>query len=218
MLVQLANREPFGPFEYHRTNNEETYWVRSYGVPRYDDQKQFIGYRGVAQDVSLEMAARRAEAQTLAELDMSECLLRGTIDCFPTAVSVFNNEQRLVFANAHYYALLDLPLSQVPIGTKFADIIALLTDRGEMFGDDVVERQVALVRSGQVTRHQRTKPNGVRIEVVITPLPNGGFIKTYTDITSSVELKAKLDAVSRELASERAKRQASELELQRMGA
>ena len=106
----------------------------------------------------------------------------------------------------------------MPIGTKYADIIAFLADRGEMYGDEAVERQLAIVQSGQATRHQRTRPNGVRIEVVITPLPCGGFIKTYADVTNSVELKARLDAVSRELALERTKRQASELELQRMGA
>ena len=216
---QLNNREPFGPFEYQRTHEGQTYWVRTLGTPGYDERGEFWGYQGVAQDVTSEMHARIAGEQWRLELVNSDAVLRATIDCFPVAVSVFDSDHRMEFANAHFYSLLGLSRDSIGVGTLFSDIIVLLARRGEIYGGDVeraVEERVGLITSGVMHCHQRTRPNGVRLKITTIPLPNGGFVRTHADITENTELSNRLERATAELQRQKVIAEASSLEIDRL--
>jgi diguanylate cyclase (GGDEF)-like protein/PAS domain S-box-containing protein len=114
-------------------------------------------------------------------------ILRTIIDNFPGAISLFDADLKLLACNAQFKTLLDLPthLFARP-ALNFEDIIRYNTERGEYGSGDVEERVAAIVaraRDFQPHHLERARPNGTVLEVRGTPLPGGGFVTTYTDIT-----------------------------------
>lgn len=199
---QLAEQEPFGPIEYRRIQNGKLFWMRTRGIPVFDDDGSFTGYRGVAIDISSEMEDRVARDEATAKAVKHLEILSATVNSFPGAISVYGAELTLAIANAQYYELLDLPPAKFPIGARYEDLLHFLVERGELAGgepDEMIAQHLDLARSGEATSFCRTRPNGNRIEIVHVPLPGGGFVRTYADITSSLELVWRLEAAQREL-------------------
>jgi len=66
-FATLEHRQPFKNFTYFRTDREgERIWVSITGKPLFDDAGTFLGYRGIARDVTPEMQEHdklRTEAQ-----------------------------------------------------------------------------------------------------------------------------------------------------------
>ena len=82
---------------------------------------------------------------------------------------------------------------------SFEDYIRYLTARGE-FGDADPEAELARLRArfGDHYSFERTRPDGTIIEVRHNPMPEGGFVLIYSDITerkrSEVGIRAARDA------------------------
>src|SRR6185436_6075719 len=80
----------------------------------------------------------------------------------------------------------------------FADYIQYLADRGE-YGPDPEDHVAHLLTLGsQPAAFERTRPSGRIIEVRSNPVPSGGFVVIYSDITerkrSEQEIRAARDA------------------------
>lgn len=199
-LLEQCRR--FGPVEFRRVDGDCTYWIRTAGDPLFDSEGAFLGYRGVGCEFSDEMEIREGKSRTEGQVVEKLAMLSATIAAFPCAVSVFDGEQRLAFANADYYAIFDLPVGRFPAGTHLQLIFAYLAERGEFRGGeqrDLVDRHMAIIESGAPHSFQRTRPNGRRIEIKGVPLADGGFLRTYVDVTERIELQWRLDARNRDL-------------------
>jgi PAS domain S-box-containing protein len=84
----LDARQPFRGFEYQRTLPDgTTTWFSISGVPLFDSQGNFSGYRGTARDIS---AARRAEETQRQDFDF----LNGIVDNIPIALHLKSVEGR----------------------------------------------------------------------------------------------------------------------------
>ncbi|WP_319826142.1 ATP-binding protein [Thalassovita sp.] len=70
MLAAMENREPFRNFIYRTSEQyDQTQWIRTSGKPVFDQDGAFVGYRGVASDITplytaLKEAERADEAKT----------------------------------------------------------------------------------------------------------------------------------------------------------
>ena len=198
---KMKAREPFGPIEYQRIQDGKPFWMSTCGMPVFDESGTLVAYRGVAYDISSEVLQRERLSDCQAQVDQTMEILGATIDCFPEAVSVFDVELKLVVANSKYYALLDIPMAQFPVGSSYLSILQFLGNRGELRGgevNEIIEKHMAIVQSGEISTFQRTRPNGICIEAVSVPLPGGGFVHTYTDVTAVSELRWKMQAMQRE--------------------
>ena len=204
--IQLINskmkaREPFGPIEYQRIQDGKPFWLSTCGMPVFDESGTLVAYRGVAYDISSEVLQRERLSNCQAQVDQTMEILGATIDCFPEAVSVFDAELKLVVAKSKYYALLDIPMAQFPVGSSYSSILQFLGNRGELRGgevNEIIDKHMAIVQSGEISTFQRTRPNGLCIEAVSVPLPGGGFVHTHTDVTAVSEMRWKLQAMQRE--------------------
>lgn len=99
-----------------------------------------------------------------------------------------------VFANAAYFEILDLPRDMGQPGiTTAADIFRYNAKRGE-YGlgeiEDLVAERIRLAKLGEAHKFERTRPDGRVIEVAGNPLPEGGFVTTFTDITDQKRIEA----------------------------
>jgi signal transduction histidine kinase len=119
------------------------------------------------------------------------------------ALSIYDNELNLVVCNRRFREMFDLPDALVSPGASFEDTIRYLSERGE-YGDEADDDQVVQQRVEQALAFaphylERTRPNGQRISIEGSPLPQGGWVAVYTDITRIKKQEELLRARSEEL-------------------
>lgn len=118
---------------------------------------------------------------------MQHDVLQSIIDHLPSAVSMFDAELQMVACNRQLRTLLDFPdhLFEPELPSLY-DLALFNARRGE-YGEgepgqlarNICERALSM----QAHVFERARPNGVVLEVRGTPLPGGGFVTIYTDIT-----------------------------------
>lgn len=114
-------------------------------------------------------------------------LLQALLENIPGGVSVFDKNLRLVLHNDEVVRLLDIPPELAATGTTFESVIRLNAERGD-YGPVDVEEMVR--RMTELARHpthhvvERIRPDGTAIEIRGAPMPDGGFVSIYTDVTA----------------------------------
>ncbi|MDO8606669.1 MAG: PAS-domain containing protein [Phaeospirillum sp.] len=109
------------------------------------------------------------------------------VEEFGQGFTVFDRDLNLILCNNRFLELLEFPADLVHSGTVFADFIRFNAARGEYGPGDVeelVSGRVEKARNVSLHSFERERPDGTIIEVRGTPLPGGGFVTTYTDITT----------------------------------
>ncbi|HAT85091.1 MAG TPA: hypothetical protein DCS30_03460 [Rhizobiales bacterium] len=144
--------------------------------------------------------ARRAMA------DVS--LLNSIFEYFPGGLSYFDGDLTLKMANKDFYHLLDLPEDQLKVGCTFEDIIRFNAERGE-YGtcnkDEQVSKRVKLARNPVPHELKRKTSSGRVLDIRGIPLPSGGFLTTYLDVTEQENTLSELQTKRQEslIATER---------------
>ncbi|MGQ0652781.1 MAG: PAS domain S-box protein [Betaproteobacteria bacterium] len=150
--------------------------------------RDFPGLLGVIVDVT---ARREAEDA----LRSSKLLLEQVFDNMDQGISVADGSLRMVAMNRRFRELLDFPESLCQPNTPFERFIRYNAERGEYGPGDVEEQvrtRVELARSPRAHRFTRRRPDGTVIEVRGVPLPEGGFVTVYTDITERFDSDERL--------------------------
>ena len=101
------------------------------------------------------------------------------------ADQAFDRDRKLAAWNRNFQDILDLPDDAVRVGLPFDDYIRGLAERGEYGSDAAADEQIARLTAllGQANRSERTRPNGRVIDIRHNPIPGGGFVVIYADIT-----------------------------------
>jgi signal transduction histidine kinase len=114
-------------------------------------------------------------------------LLQSIIDHLPSGVTMFDAGQRLVAYNQQARILLDFPDELFSRGMPTLYDLALYNARRGEYGPGDPEQQARAVseRAHKQQAHvfERQRPDGTVIEIRGTPLPTGGFVSIYTDVT-----------------------------------
>jgi diguanylate cyclase (GGDEF)-like protein/PAS domain S-box-containing protein len=114
-------------------------------------------------------------------------ILQALLDYLPSGVTLVGSDLEMIACNAKFKELLDFPeelfvdgLASLP---KLVHFNAMRGDYGP--GDPEKITAAAVERARKMEPHvfERTRPNGVVLEVRGTPLPGGGFLTIYADIT-----------------------------------
>jgi CheY-like chemotaxis protein len=119
---------------------------------------------------------------------------------------MFDESLHLAAWNKNFQELLDLPNDFFAEPHDFETYIRFLTGRGEFGADADPEAELARLRPrfGDHYSFERTRPDGRIIEVRHNPMPDGGFVLIYGDITerkqSEEEIRAARDAAEAALA------------------
>ncbi|MBW7901917.1 MAG: PAS-domain containing protein [Rhodocyclaceae bacterium] len=114
-------------------------------------------------------------------------VLKTIIDNFPGGISLFDGSLRLVASNAPFQTLLDFPDALMQRETVcFEDLVRFNIARGE-YGPGDPQEQIAVfmarARDPQLHKMERTRPNGRTLEIIGAPIPDGGFVTIYIDVT-----------------------------------
>ncbi|MBS8261158.1 response regulator [Roseibium polysiphoniae] len=124
-----------------------------------------------------------------AAIQYNRDLLQTALDQVRQGIGVFDRDLRLICWNRQFRDLLGLPSEYGQVGTTLDTIIRHNAVRGE-HGDGPVEAIVAdrleKLVVVQETFQERMTSSGLVLEVRISPMPDGGIVTTYTDITERV--------------------------------
>ncbi len=121
------------------------------------------------------------------ELRFNRQMLLTTLENIAQGVSVVDADMRLVTWNRPYQAMFGYPDSMLYVGRPVADLIRWNAERGEMGAGDAasqIERRLAHLRAGTPHVFERVRANGQVIEMRGQPLPDGGYVTTYSDVTA----------------------------------
>ena len=120
------------------------------------------------------------------------------------ALTIYDADLRLVLCNAPFQQMFNLPAALVTPGASFQETITHLARSGE-YGevadvDAFVTERVIQARAFEPHYMERTRANGRTISVEGSPLPQGGWVTVYTDISRTKQqealLRARSDALS----------------------
>ncbi|HSG23929.1 MAG TPA: PAS-domain containing protein, partial [Azonexus sp.] len=168
-------------FEAHRMERTRptgrTHLVQ--GEPLFIDE-QLAGFITIYTDITERKQAEEA-------LRTQHDLLQTVLESIPSAVSLFDRDQKLVLHNQELLHLLDFPASLIEQGTvSLETLFRFNAERGE-YGPGEPEAIVANLMTrakSQAPHHfERTRPNGKTLDIRGAPLADGGFVTIYTDIT-----------------------------------
>ena len=128
-------------------------------------------------------------------LSREQAILRATFDAIDQGISMIDKDLNLVVANRRFYEILDFPLNRLPVGAPLSEVFRFNAERGEYGPGDVEEKvreRIALARKMEPHHFERMRPDGTVVEIHGTPLPEGGFVTTYTDITARKKAEAEV--------------------------
>ncbi|HJU32235.1 MAG TPA: PAS domain-containing hybrid sensor histidine kinase/response regulator [Hyphomicrobiaceae bacterium] len=164
-----------------------------------------IGAASARLVLSLLLRRRDAGSQSALRLldDASEALqynrdlLQSALDQVRHGLSVFDKDMQLICWNRQFRELLNLPPDLGQVGTPLERVLRACAQRGD-FGVGDIDRLVAdrLAKMALASETFQERVDGGRriLEIRTSPMPQGGIVTTYSDITERV---ADADALAR---------------------
>jgi len=131
--------------------------------------------------------AAAAAARTVLEDERRRlALLQAGLDLIDQGFTVMDSDLKLVAANRSLFKLFGFPPEMARVGTPFADFVRYNAERGEYGEGDVEEivaERVRFARQFKPHYMERVRPDGTIVAIRGSPLPNGGWVTIYADIT-----------------------------------
>ena len=115
-------------------------------------------------------------------------IVQAMLDNMRHGIALFDSQLRLLTANPLCAELMGLQGWLRP-GVTYLETIEEQFDRGEFGPPPAGAENLALLQARDLTEPKtlrRRRPDGVELEVAASPVPNGGFVLTLTDITARV--------------------------------
>ncbi len=120
-------------------------------------------------------------------------LLEQAIDNLSLGLVVFDNRREVVFCNKRYIEIYGLSAEQVKPGTPTSELIRYRLNRGlkpVADPEEYIRQRVGSPVASSTNVHEFA--DGRIISCTVYPMPGGGGMATYEDITAREELNARL--------------------------
>jgi GAF domain-containing protein/two-component sensor histidine kinase len=130
------------------------------------------------------------------ELHERQNELSVTFDNMGDAVVMFDADQRLAAWNRNFQEMLDVSDTFLAARPTLDDYVRLLIGRGELGEQVDIDSELVRFRA-QFERQwsaERTRPTGRILEVRNNPVPSGGAVLIYSDITERKKAEAEIAA------------------------
>lgn len=183
----LANRQPFQNLvSWRQLRDGRVIWTRSGGVPIFDDEGQFAGYRGSSADIT---DTKMLELEKTEQAELLEAIL----DNMPTIVSFCDRELQLVFVNNAHAKYHGLEKSEI-VGKTLLEVLGPSTGaKSEDFIHEVIRTGEPII--GRIHTPDRYPDRIIRSSFVPQFDANRqvtGVVALDEDITESRHAKNRL--------------------------
>ena len=152
---------------------------------------------------------KQAPLDTVAELvgeatqalRFNQRLLEAALENMSQGISVVDADLRLVAWNRRYEELFGYPADLLQVGMPIAEASswAMRQVAGIDASDAALDRRLAHMRAGTPHLSERVFPDGSIVEIRGNPMPGGGFVATFTDVTAFREAATGLMRVNETL-------------------
>ena len=125
-----------------------------------------------------------------------------TLNHMTQGIMMVTPGRKVPVINQRAIELLDLPKSLAAPQTTFDDILSF-QHKLEEFGRDGISVEPVIwesIKKGGASTHvpmyERVRPNGTALEIRTVPLPDGGLVRTFTDITERRHAEGEVRAMA----------------------
>ncbi len=190
-IETLKTHKPFNNFKYKRKGPDGDRWIATSGTPFNDESGHFMGYRGVARDITHEIVLSD-------QAMLSKNHLLNAIEIIDEGFVYFDKDDRLVLCNEKYREYYPKVRDLIVPGARFEDIIREGAQRGEYAQalgrvEEWVAERMAIHNRGDTLIEQKLT-DGSWLRIAERRTPDGGIVGFRVDIT---ELKKSKHAAER---------------------
>ena len=148
------------------------------------DASHRLHQQGVALTAANRDLEERVQRRTR-EVSQQAALIRATLDNMDQGLMLLEADGTIPICNQRALDLLDLPADMMRSRPRFEDVRAFQLDRGEFAKADEGVRSWVRTSGLERTFHtyERERPNGMILEIRTVPLPDGGAVRTFADVT-----------------------------------
>jgi PAS domain S-box-containing protein len=192
LAEQLASRLPFRDVRVvcrHLTERKDAVHLSLSGVPIFAEAGRFTGYRGIGRDLTL---LKRAEQ----ELSETSTLLRGTLDNIEQGLLVVDGELRIRLWNDQILQMFGHSPRELWVGRPVGDMIRDHVAPDVARADESVGSFNRCVAERRALTSEFTRPDGRSFSMRLVPMPGGGAIATYRDISARIQVLRDLTATT----------------------
>jgi len=199
--AELKAHRPFQNLLVRRTLPSGVRYINSSGEPVFSEEGRFIGYRGIASDITSRVeaelalsAARQDIAERTAQQEQT-IFLQKLMDALPIGVALVDQHHKVLVANGASARLQGLPDGLLQSGGSMLDVYRHHAEHGTLGPGDVptlVAELVSRTKSVKSYQVEREFCKGSVVEVRGTNLPGGGRVSTYIDITERKRAESEL--------------------------
>jgi len=180
-LKLLDERKPYQNFEYRREAPDGVRWVRSSGLPIFDQDGEFKGYRGTGIDITHEREIREAA-------DDANKLVKTAINGLNETFSLWGPDDRLLLFNEKFIEL-NAPISDyLKPGITFTKFTRTALEHGvyEEAKDNETAwfRQRLRMHKNPVGQFEQKRANGTWLLINEQKISDGSTITISIDITA----------------------------------
>jgi PAS domain S-box-containing protein len=182
VVQAIKARRPYRDFVYSRTAaNGEKRWISISGTPIFAEDGTYQGYRGVGADVTA-----RIEAEAAARL--AQRRLHDAVAHVSQPFIVYDAEDRAVAFNQAFTDLHRQPNGYSPmrVGVSYRELVEWRLETGfyaDGPDDEAVDLEALLTRHSSQGEHTYHLRDGRWMLAAYRPLPGGGRVGIWTDIT-----------------------------------
>ncbi len=139
---------------------------------------------------------RRSTAETQARQESA--VLEATLENMDQGIMMIDENLHVQVFNRRAAELLDLPDEFLATKPHFFEVTRRQFETGDFANADEAFRR--WVRSGGLSivhhSYERERPNGMVLEIRTVPLPGGGAVRTYTDITARKQDQRRIERMA----------------------
>ena len=198
----LAARRPFRDLAYrYRHPDGDPRWFEISGRPRFAADGAFLGYRGVGSDVSQQHRTRDALERAHAELSEQNRRFDAALENMSQGLCLFDAGHRLLVWNRRYLEMFGLEADALQVGMSQRAVIELLVRLGRYRNGATVDSvsegtRTSLTAEGPKSL-MRELADGRVIAAIHRPMPGGGWVATFEDITERRRNEARIIHMAR---------------------
>jgi Na+/proline symporter/CheY-like chemotaxis protein len=133
--------------------------------------------------------------ETSQTLEFNRELLQATLENIPHGVCVVDKDMRIAAWNTPYVDLFKYPTELVRIGRPIAEVIRYNAQKGTWPNESaerVIAKRIGHMRAGKPHDFSRNHFDGRFLEIQGKPMPGGGYVTTYMDVTARVRAEEAL--------------------------
>ena len=148
--------------------------------------KLVISLATSGQNLPFDQVAKLVEDNSTQQLEFSRTVLQSAIENVSEGISVIDSELKLVAWNKQYVDIFKYPNDIIYIGCPISQLIYFNLSQQGYFIKDIeqqVEKRIQFIKAGSRHNSEYKLKNGKNIHIEGNPIPGGGFVMIFSDIT-----------------------------------